>query len=377
MKTIGVGIIGWGFMGKTHAQALRSLPLFYPGAAFEPALRCVCAGHLENAREAARSLGIDGFTDDYRRLLAREDVDVVSVCTPNELHEEMVVAALAAGKHVYVDKPLAVTAESARRIAAAAEGAPGYTRMVFNNRYFPATLRARELVDEGRIGRVLTFSARYLHSGSIDPAKPVGWKQGPEGGALLDMGSHALDLLTWLVGYPRRVFCKSFTLYPERPLPGGGVTRALSEDHVQLLLELEGGAVGTVEASKIATGSNDELLLEIRGDRGALMWNAMDPNYLDFFDNTRPEAAYGGLRGFTRIEAVGRYPAPGGRFLPPKSSVGWERGHLHCYYTFLDAVARGERPTENTVADGARLQALMEDCRRAEALGRWVERAGE
>ena len=373
MKTIGVGIIGWGFMGRTHTQALRSLPLFYPGAGFDVALRCVCSGHLENAREAARVAGFERYTDDYRQLLAMPDIDVVSVCTPNALHEEMVIAALEAGKHVYIDKPLAVTAQSARRIAEAAERAPGFTRMVFNNRYMPATLRARQLMEEGRIGRVLTFSARYLHSGSIDPEKAVGWKQGLEGGVLLDMGSHALDLLTWLVGYPRRVLCKSFTLYPERPAPGGGRTRALSEDHVQMLLELEGGAVGSVEASKIATGASDELLLEIRGDRGALKWNSMDPNYLDFYDNTLPEADYGGTRGFTRIESVGRYPAPGGKFLPPKNSVGWERGHLHCYYTFLDAVARGERPTENTAADGARLQQLMEDCRRSDETGMWVE----
>ena len=373
MKKIGIGIIGWGFMGKTHAQALRSLPLFYPNAGFEPVLAGVCSGHLENAAAAARAAGFAFYTDDYRQLLAREDIRVVSVCTPNDLHEEMAIAALKAGKHLYIDKPLAVTAESADAIARAAEAARGFTRMVFNNRYFPATLRARQLVEEGRVGRVLTFSARYLHSGSIDPNKPIGWKQGPGAGVMLDMGSHALDLVTWLAGWPRRAFCKTFTLYPDRPLPGGGHTDALTEDHVQVLLELENGAVGSVEASKIATGTNDELLLEVRGDRGAIRFNAMDPNYLEFYDNTLPEAPYGGMRGFTRIESVGRYPAPGGKFLPPKSSVGWERGHTHCYYTFLDAVARGERPTENTVADGARLQHLMEACMHSDREGRWVD----
>ena len=134
MKTIGIGIIGWGFMGKTHAQALRSLPLFYPGALFNTALRCVCARHIENARAAAQAAGFERCTDDYRALLAQPDIDVVSICTPNALHEEMAVAALRSGKHVYIDKPLAVTAESALRIADAAESAPGFTRMVFNNR---------------------------------------------------------------------------------------------------------------------------------------------------------------------------------------------------------------------------------------------------
>ena len=373
MKTIGVGIIGWGFMGKTHTLALRNLPLFYPGAQFSVRLVSVCARHMENARAAAQTMGFEHWTDDYRQLLARPDVDVVSVCTPNDRHEEMVIAALRAGKHVYIDKPLAVTAESAGRIEAEADGAPGFTRMVFNNRYLPATLRAKQLMEEGRIGRVLTFNVRYLHSGSIDPDKPVGWKQGPGAGVMLDMGSHALDLLTWLAGWPRRVLCRSFTLYPERPVPGGGRTRDLTEDHVQMMLQMEGGAVGSVEASKIATGSNDEMVLDIRGEKGAILWNSMDPNYLDFYDNTLPEAPYGGLRGFTRIESVSRYPAPGGKFVPPKSSVGWERGHLHCYYTFLDAVARGERPAENTVRDGARLQRLMEACFRSDQTDGWVE----
>ncbi|MDO4867852.1 MAG: Gfo/Idh/MocA family oxidoreductase [Clostridia bacterium] len=372
MRTIGVGIIGWGFMGKTHAQALRSLPLFYPNAGFEVALRCVCARHLENAEAAARAAGFEHFTDDYRELLAREDIDVVSICTPNDQHEEMALAAIRAGKHVYIDKPLAVTAQSAARIAAAAAESPVLTRMVFNNRYLPATLRAKQLVEEGRIGEVLTFSARYLHSGSIDPEKPIGWKQQLQGGVVLDLGSHALDLLTWLVGMPRRVLCKTFTLYADRPTRDGGREQALSEDHAQMVLELENGAVGSVEASKIATGSNDELTLEVRGTKGALRWSSMDINWLYFYDNTLPEADYGGLRGFTQIECVGRYPAPGGKFLPPKNSVGWERGHLHCYYTFLDAVARGV-PAEGDIGDGARLQALMEALRRSAETNAWID----
>ncbi|MBR1820692.1 MAG: Gfo/Idh/MocA family oxidoreductase, partial [Clostridia bacterium] len=285
---------------------------------------------------------------------------------------EMAVAAIRAGKHVYIDKPLAVTAQSAERIAAVAARSPVFTRMVFNNRYLPATLRAKQLVEEGRIGEVLTFNVRYLHSGSIDPNRPIGWKQQMQGGVLLDLGSHALDLLTWLTGYPKRVFCKTFTLYGDRPTRDGGREAALSEDHAQMLLELKNGAVGSVEASKIATGAGDELTLELRGTRGALKWSAMDASYLYFYDNTLPEADYGGLRGFTQIESVGRYPAPGGKFLPPKNAIGWERGHLHCYYTFLDAVARGERP-ENGIADGARLQKLMENLRRSAETGAWVE----
>jgi len=371
MKTIGIGLIGWGFMGKTHTHALRSIALFYPDIDFQVKLVHVCSRRLEKAKEAAEQVGYLRYTDDYRVLLADPEVDVVSICTPNDQHEEMAIAALKAGKHVYIDKPLAVTAESAARIAEAAASAPGSTRMVFNNRYSPAIMRAKQLVEEGRVGDILSFQARYLHSGSIDPNKPIGWKQQMQGGVLLDLGSHALDLLTWMIGYPERVFCKSRTLYGSRPTKAGARESALSEDHIVMMLQMPGGALGTVEASKIATGSNDELTLEIRGTKGALSWNAMDPNYVYYFDQTLPEQPLGGMRGFTQIESVARFPSPGGTFLPPKNSVGWDRGHIHCYYTFLDCVAHGRKP-ENGIDCGARLQRLMERIRESEAKGTWL-----
>lgn len=372
MKTIKIGIIGWGFMGRTHAHALRAMPLFYPGAGFRAEIAGICSRRLEKAREAAEELNVPYYTDDYRQLLAREEIDAVSVCTPNALHEEIALAALKAGKHLYIDKPLADTAQGARRIADQAEKSGVFTRMVFNNRYLPVTLRARELVDQGRIGRVLSFEGRYLHSGSIDPNKPIGWKQTLQGGVLLDLGSHVLDLITWLCGYPEAVFCAQRTLYATRPTREGGATRDLSDDQTLMLLRLPGGAMGQVEASKIASGANDELTVEIRGEKGALAFDLMQPNYLRFYDNTRPEAPLGGERGFQWIETVARYPAPGGTFLPPKNSIGWDRGHLHCYYTFLDCLARGTAP-DNGVGEGARLQMLMERAAQSAAQGRWVD----
>ncbi len=372
MKTLTIGVIGWGFMGKTHTQALRSIPLFYPGADFSIKLGCICTRRAEQAQQAARDAGFDRWCTDWRELIAMDDIDVVSICTPNEMHEEMAIAALKAGKHVYLDKPVAVTGESAQRIAAAAQQASGQSRVAFNNRYMPAMMRAKALIEEGRIGRVMHFEARYLHSGSVDPDRPIGWKQRSQAGTLLDMGSHVLDLVTWLIGYPSRVLCRTRVLYPQRPNREGGMEQITADDHALMLLEMPDGALGTVEASKIATGSNDDLTLEIRGDRGALKWNAMDPNYLDYYDATVPDAPIGGLRGFTRIETVARYPAPGGSFLPPKNSIGWERGHMHCYFTFLDTVAHG-RMADSNIADGAKLQCLMDKLLLSHRMGAWVE----
>ena len=224
MKTIGIGIIGWGFMGRTHTLAIRALPLFYPDAGFEAKLIGVCSRTVSKAEKARDELGFEYATGDYHDLLSDPRIDVVSVCTPNADHERMVIDALKAGKNVYVDKPLTVDYESAQRILAAAKGAKGKVQIALHNRFFTSTLRAKEIIDEGRVGEILSFTCRYLHSGSIDPDKPMGWKQGVGGGVLLDLGSHALDLVTWLIGQqPAEVLCAENTLYPERPTREGGI----------------------------------------------------------------------------------------------------------------------------------------------------------
>lgn len=370
MKTIGIAVIGWGFMGRTHTHALRALPLMYPEANFRPALRCVCSRNEESAVRAMRDLGFESYATNWRDILKREDIDVVSICTPNSLHEEMAVAVLGAGKHAYIDKPLAVTYESARRIARAAENSPARAQLVMNNRFLPATMRARQLKEEGALGEILGFQARYMHSGSVDENKPIGWKQQMEGGVILDLASHALDLIMWLTCDIESVNCAARTLYESRPTKAGGVETRLSEDHAIMTIRLKNGALGSVEASKIATGANDELTFEIYGKRGCVKFDLMEPNWLWYFDNTTPEAPLGGRRGFTRIECVARYAPPAGAFLPPKNAIGWDRGHIHSYYSFLDCVANDKAPSPS-IRDGAKLQSVLAAAARSAQTGNW------
>ena len=372
MREIGVGIVGWGFMGRTHAHALREMPLFYPGCGFRPVIRSVCSRRIDVAREAAQTLGAPHFADDYRALIARDDIDALSISTPNALHEGMIADALRAGKHLYIDKPLTVDGASAARIEAAARASSSITQMAFNNRFFPSVLRAKQLIDEGRLGNLLSFAARYDHSGSIDKSRPAGWKLQESAGVLLDIGSHALDMMAFLIGTPQRALCKLRTLYPERPAPGGGTLKNLADDQAVMLLEMPNGALGTVTASKITTGAEDELSFEIYGDKGAIRWRLMEADYLEFYDNTLPEAALGGERGFRRIATTARYPAPGGSFLPPKNRVGWDRAHMHCYYSLLECVHRGA-PASPDVFEGARLQRLMDAMVSSHRQGAWVE----
>ncbi len=364
MKDINVAVIGWGFMGRAHTHSLRCIPLMYKELDFRPVLKCLCSGHIENARTGAEAMGFESCTDDWRTLLCRDDIDVVSVCTPNELHEEMVTGLLKAGKHLYIDKPLTTSYESALRIQAAARKSNSKVQMVMNNRFLPATMCAKQIVREGGIGRVLTFGCRYLHSGSIDPDKPIGWKQELQGGVILDLASHALDLVTDMIGFPKEVFCATNRLYEARPTKAGGSTRALSEDHALITMRMADGCMGFCEASKISTGANDVLSFEICGDKGALSFDLTEPGWLYYYDNTLPEAPLGGKKGFTRIECLARYPYPASGFLPPKNAIGWDRGHIHCYYSFLDCVAHDKTP-ECGIDEAVMLQALMDAAKRS------------
>jgi predicted dehydrogenase len=360
LPTFGVGIIGFGFMGRAHAYSHISMPLYYNPPPCHTRLLGVATSRPETAEAAQRALGFEVATAEWQRLIERRDIDIIHVCTPNKFHGEQVLAALAAGKHVYCDKPLCVSRAGADEIAAALPAATGVHQMALHNRFFPATMRAKELVRGGLLGDVLGLRAAYLHSGSVDPAAPLKWKLDASlagGGALCDLGSHVLDLVQHLVGTIMLVSCATHTAYAERPVPGGRGPKApvTAEDSVVLLVRTENGALGLVEASKIATGAVDELNLEISGTKGALRFNLMQPNYLWVYDQTSPAAE----RGWRALETVQAYPPPA-VFPSPKAGVGWLRAHVACLHHFLSAVAEG-RPAIPGLDVGVQLQHLMAD----------------
>ncbi len=360
VATFGVGIIGFGFMGRAHAYGHVSLPLYYDPVPCRTRLVGVATSRPETASAAQRALGFELATSEWRQLVERDDIDIIHVCTPNKFHKEQVLAALAAGKHVYCDKPLCVSREEADEIAAALPAAAGIHQMVLHNRFFPATMKAKELVEGGLLGDVLALRAAYLHSGSVDPSVPLKWKLDASlagGGALFDLGSHVLDLVQHLVGELSVVACATHTAYPERPLPGerGSTAPVTAEDSVVLTVRAENGALGVVEASKIATGAMDELNIEVDGTQGAVRFNLMQPNYLWVYDHTLAAAE----RGWRALETVQAYPPPA-VFPSPKAGVGWVRAHAACLHHFLSAVAEG-RPASPGLDVGVQLQHLMAD----------------
>ena len=371
MDTLGVGIIGFGFIGKVHAYGYLNMPLFYDPVPVRTKLVGVATSREETARKAAEQGGFGFGTAEWRELVARDDIRIINICSPNSRHAEQLLAAMAAGKHIYCDKPLVVGDEDMARVEKALQGYHGIGQMTFNYRFFPATLRAKQLIEEGFVGNVTGFRAAYLHSGSVDPAKPMGWKQlkSEGGGVLQDLGSHVVDLMDYFIGPFDSVLAETRILYPKRPNQRGEIVPVEADDQALMLIRLANGAVGALEASKIATGTEDELRFEIHGDKGALRFNLMDPNYLEAYDLRDPESPIGGTRGWRRIATVRRYEKPAG-FPGPKFSIGWMRAHVHCLYNFLEAIATG-RPAEPSLHRGLYVQRMLATAERSVRTRTW------
>jgi len=377
LKELGVGMMGYGFMGKMHTYAYMSIPFCYSPPPARIRLVGVCTAHEKTSQEAVEQAGYEFGTTDYRKLLERDDIHLINCCVPNYLHKEIVVDAVSAGKHVYCEKPMAINLAEAQVMLAAAEKAKVVHQVTFHNRFSPAMLRAKQLVEEGFLGQSMSFRVAYLHSGYVDPNRPMSWrldkKQGG-GGALYDLGSHAIDLIRFLLGDCTKVFASLHTFIKKRPVKSSHETmyaKVEVDDLAILQMNMQNGAIGTMEASRIATGSADELLIDVHGTQGALHFNLMDPNWLYAYDAKAKSEPFGGMQGYTRIQTVQKYPQPA-VFPSPKASIGWMRLHVASLYDFVTNVVRGEVGSPSFL-DGVKTQEIMEAALISAEQGKWVD----
>ncbi len=370
-KEIRVGLVGFGAMGKAHAWAIANLPFFFEDLPFTAKVTGVVTRSSERSEAAASALGAAAFESED--TLIASDVDVIDICTPNVCHADTARKALLARKHLYCEKPLADTLASAEEMALLAQNSGKICTVVFNNRHLAAIARAKELIDEGRLGRILSYQFDYLHASCTDPEKKAGWKQTAavcgRGGVLFDLGSHILDLAVYLCGRIKTINGKSQIAFPRRIGADGNPWQTDAPEAFYMRTENENGAFGTLVASKLATGMNDDLRFLIHGTRGALCFSLMNPNYLGFYDATAKGGDLGGEAGFTQIECVGRYKAPAGKFPSPKVAGGWLRGHLMSMYHFLNAVYEGKQNAPS-FADAAYIQRVMDAALRSDKTGR-------
>jgi predicted dehydrogenase len=366
---LGVGMVGYAFMGRAHSQAWRTVDHVFE-LPLAPRMRAICGRDQAAVRAAAERLGWAAWETDWKRLIARDDVDLVDVCTPGSSHAEISIAALEAGKHVLCEKPLANTVEEARAMAdaASAAAAHGVKAMVgFNFRRVPAVALARQLVAAGRLGAIRHVRGAYLASHLIDPGFPLLWRLRADqagSGALGDLAAHAIDLAQYLAGdHIAGVSALTETFVKERPLPdGSGMGPVTVDDAVELIARFEGGAVGTFEATRFATGHKEGLRVEINGERGAVVWELDRLNELQWFDATDER----GIRGFRRIRATEREHPYAGAWWPDGHTIGYEHTFTHEVRDLLEAIGTGADP-EPSFADGLQVQQVLDAALRSAA----------
>ena len=380
MKEYKAGILGYGFMGKAHTYSYKTMQLYYDDLPFHVKLGAVYTRNAEKGKALCERHGFEYASQNEDDIINDPNIDIINICTPNHMHKDEIIKCIRAGKHIYCEKPMVLSYEEAKEVEAALKEYKydKTAQMVFHNRYFPTSLRAREIIDEGRIGKVFSFRAAYLHPGSSVGSRPATWRFLPEMtgmGTLFDAGSHVLDLLVSMLGKEyASVFAASQIVFPQRPsMDGKSMVDIAVDDATYMILKLNGGAMGTVECSKIATGSSDELRFEIHGEKGALAYNSMSPNYLRFYDATTPDSikSLGADRGWKEIECCQHFHAPGGGFPHPRSSIGWLRGHAHSLYVFTDNVFNN-KPGVPSLTDGAYIQYVMEQAASSAEKGCWV-----
>jgi predicted dehydrogenase len=368
-----VAMIGHAFMGNAHSQAWRTAPHFFD-LPLRPEMVVVVGRDAERAAEAAARLGWAESATDWREVVARDDIDVVDICTPGDTHAEIAIAALRAGKHVLCEKPLANTVAEAEEMTAAAEEARahGVRAMVgFTYRRVPAVGLARTLVEEGRIGDVRHVRAQYLQDWLADPEAPLSWrldKAKAGSGALGDIGAHILDLAQFITGdRVTEVAGRLETFVKERPYPaastagslGGGGTSTdrgpvTVDDAASFLATFSSGAMGVFEATRFATGRKNAIRIEVNGTLGSLAFDFEDMNVLEYFD-ARDDAEHAGFRRILATEAGHPYVAA---WWPPGHGLGYEHGFTHQVVDLVHAIAAGQDPSPS-FADGLNVQHVL------------------
>ncbi|MGX1273372.1 Gfo/Idh/MocA family protein [Streptomyces phaeoluteigriseus] len=368
-----VGMVGYAFMGAAHSQGWRTAGRVFD-LPLNPVLTALCGRDAGAVRAAADRHGWATTETDWRALIARDDVDLVDICTPGDSHAEIALAALAAGKHVLCEKPLANTVEEAERMTRAADTAftaRGQLAMVgFNYRRVPATALARRMVAEGRLGPLRHVRVTYLQDWLNDPEFPLTWRLRKEqagSGSLGDLGAHIVDLAQHLVGERLAgVSALTETFVRQRPLPGGpssglaggtggaGTGTVTVDDAAVFTGRFTSGALASFEATRYATGRKNALRLELNGERGSLAFDLERLNELWFHDATEP-AVHAGFRRILVTEP--EHPYLDG-WWPPGHGLGYEHTFVHQARDLVHAIAEGRVP-EPSFAEGLQVQRVL------------------
>ena len=371
-RFVGVGLIGHGFMGRAHSLAWRNITLF-TDSPLTPVLKAV-AGRSEDAlRGFAAKFGFERYYTDYRLMIKDPGIDIIDNVTPNYMHAEPTIEAMETGKHVIVEKPMAMNSREAYEMVRVAERTGVINMVAHNYRFVPAIVLARQLIGSGSLGRIYHFRALYLQQSLANPEAPMTWRLRREYagyGTIADLGSHVIDLARYLIGEVVSVNGTLYTFNRFRVNQATGVREEVNVDEgFTAMLRFENGAFGLIEASKLATGHYNSLIIEVNGSEGSIRFDLERINELEVH-----LAKDGELSGFRRILVTQR-THPYLRFWwPPGHVLGWEHTFTHEIYHFLTRLAEGKdvAPEAANFRDGLRVMRIIEAIAESSERGTWV-----
>ena len=363
VKKIGVGMLGYAFMGKAHSYAFKNMPLFFWPPPAVPELVSIFGRTGSKVAQAAENFGFRKYTTDWHEIIKDKEVEVVDNSLPNDMHRDVSIAAVEAGKHVLCEKPLAMNSKEAKEMWDVARKSSVKTMVAFNYRFVPAVGLAREIVRSGRLGKIFHFRARYLQQWLCDPNSPLVWrlvKEKAGSGPIGDLGSHVMDIARFVMGEVKTVNAISKTFIKERPLPMDCTKKGKVsvDDAFESIVEFENGAIGTVEASRIATGRKNYSNFEINGEKGSIEFNMERLNELRFYSAEGDKRTIGWSEVLV-TESVHPYVS---HYWPSGHIIGWGDIFVNEIYHFIDSVVNDKRidPIGATFEDGYKNNVILD-----------------
>ena len=373
MKKLNIGLVGYGFMGRAHANAFRKVGNFFD-LEYQPILKAACARDEAKVKAFAARWGFESHETDWRKLVAREDIDLIDIACPNDMHKDIAIAAAKAGKMILCEKPLARTGPEGLKMVQAVEKA-GVPNMVwYNYRRIPAVTLAKQLIDEGRLGRIFHYRAKFLQDWTISKDLPQGgaglWRLDVNvagSGVTGDLLAHCIDTALWLNGGIEKVNAMTETFIKQRKHNlTGKVEKVGIDDACAFLARFQNGSLATFESTRYARGHKALYTFEINGENASIAWDLHDLHRLQYFDH-RDE---GRVRGWRNLHITdGDHPYMG-KWWVPGLQIGYEHSFVHQVADFLDGLAKG-KPAAPSFRDALETQYVCDAVLKSARTERW------
>lgn len=375
MKTLNVGLIGCGFMGRAHSNAHRKVWNFFD-LEYRPVLKAICDSNEERAKAHAARWGFESVETDYRKLLARDDIDMIDLCLPNNMHAEVAIAAAKAGKMILCEKPLARNGKEAEGMAKAVEKAGVPNFVSFNYRRIPAVSLAKKLIDEGRLGKIFHYRAKFLQDWTISKDVPQGgdslWRldvKAAGSGVTGDLLAHCIDTALWLNGRIESVTAMTETFVKERKHQLTGKMQKVGiDDACAFLCRFANGSLATFESTRYARGHKALYTFEINGEKASIAWDLHDLHRLAYFDH-RDEGKIRGWRSIHVTDHGGDHPYMD-KWWVPGLNIGFEHSFVHQLADFLTGLAKG-KPASPTFAEALETQYVCDAVLQSAKTAKW------